>query len=147
MTDSQKERTTDDVLQDLHEFLQGDPLDVDSLTDEEVNAELAKRGIDSDKGFSVISDMIDDAVAASELAAARQQRETKLAAQKQPPKSNSSLRDKLRQFLTFQDSGFASAFASKLETCEDEDLDSLIADLQELGIDDFLKNNDAKTDH
>lgn len=143
MPDSPKDRTADDILRDLNQFLEGETQDVDSLSDEEVNKALAKKGIDTEQGFEAVSEMIADALAESELAQARKERETKLAAQNQRPKLTLPSIEKAKEFLGLQHPAVAAGYFSKLESCKEEDLESFMEDLYDLGIREFLEEDDA----
>lgn len=146
MPDSQKDRTADDILRDLNQFIQGEPQDVDSLSDEKVSQALAKKGINTERGFKVVSEMLADALAESELVQANQLRKAKLAAQNQRAQLTIPSMEQIKEFLGLQPQAVAAGYFSKLESCEEEDLESFVEDLYDLGIRDFLENDDAPSD-
>lgn len=145
MPDSSKDRTADDILRDLNQFIQGEPRDVDSLSDEEVSQALAKEGINTEEGFKAVSEMLADALAESELVQASQLRKAKLAAQNQRPQLTIPSIKQIKEFLGLQPQTVAAGYFSKLESCEEEDLESFMEDLYDLGIREFLEEDNASS--
>lgn len=145
MPDSSKDRTADDILRDLNQFIQGEPRDVDSLSDEEVSQALAKEGINTEEGFKAVSEMLADALAESELVQASQLRKAKLAAQNQRPQLTIPSIKQIKEFLGLQPQTVAAGYFNKLESCEEEDLESFMEDLYDLGIREFLEEDNASS--
>ena len=132
MNDQTRPRTAADVLRDLHSFIADAPLNIDSLSDEQIRSELKKRRIDSAPSFRAIHDLLDDHIASEELALARRNRMKKLEERSSPPSLVEGVRDKIQSLIKNLNPQLAGVYWSKYQTAEEEDLQSLYEDLEAL---------------
>jgi len=82
MPDQPPSRNSAHVLRDLHSYIAEPALNIDALSEQQIEAELKRRSISPQASFRAIHELLDDHLAASELAAARQNRLTRLEAVK-----------------------------------------------------------------
>ena len=132
MNDQTRPRTAADVLRDLHSFIADPPLNIDSLSDDQVRSELKTRHIDSTPSFRAIHDLLDDHIAGEELALARKNRMKKLEARRSSPSLVEGVRDKIQNLIKNLNPQLAGVYWSKYQTAEEEDLQSLYEDLEAL---------------
>lgn len=132
MNDQTRPRTAADVLRDLHSFIADTPLDIDSLSDDQIRSELKRRRIDSTPSFRAIHDLLDDHIASEELALARKSRMKKLEARRSSLSLVEGVRDKIQSLIKNLNPQLAGVYWSKYQTSEEEDLQSLYEDLEAL---------------
>lgn len=132
MSDQPPSRNAADVLRDLHSYIAEPPINIDALSEQEIRAELKRRKIAPESSFRAIHELLDDHIAAAELAVAKQNRINRLATVKPTVSVLSGVREKIHKLIQSLNPQTASAYWSKFESAADEDLQSLYDDLQEL---------------
>lgn len=132
MSNQYRSRNAADVLRDLHTYVAAPLLDVDALSDQQVRAELSRRGISPGPSFRAIHDLLEEKAAQAELAAAKQRRLGRLASIKPSRPSFGSIRGEVKALIQRLTPQTASVYWSKFESAEEEDLQSLYDDLQDL---------------
>ena len=134
----EKERTAKDILRDLQEFIAGDELDVASMPIERVQEELTSHGLSAtSEGFHEVQGLLKKAVAEERIAKA-QLRTSNFAQRVEQYRRGlgetvSRTRTELiRQIEALAGTGQqekALVYLSKLEHAPDEDLSTLVEDL------------------
>lgn len=132
MPDQPPSRNAADVLRDLHNYLAEPPLNTDALSEQEVQAELKRRKIAPGASFRAIHELLEDHIAAAELAAAKQTRINRLATVRPTVSVLSGVREKIHKLIQSLSPQVAAAYWSKFESAGEEDLQSLYDDLMEL---------------
>lgn len=125
-------RNSADILRDLHSYIAEPSLNIDSLSEQQIEAELKRRAISPEASFRAIHELLDDHLAAAELAAARQKRILRLEAVKPSVSVLHGVREKIHKLIQSLDPQVAAAFWSKFESADDADIQSLYDDLIEL---------------
>lgn len=141
MPDQPSPRNSAHVLRDLHSYIAEPALNIDALSEQEIEAELKRRFISPQASFQAIQGLLDDHLAVLELAAARQNRITRLEAVKPTGSILAGVREKIHNLIQSLNPQVAGAYWSKFESASDEELQSLYDDLIELG--GHLDNTDA----
>lgn len=147
MPDEKQQPSASDMLRALHELIQEPEEDVASKPIKEVQAELARRGIDASPLIASAKQQIAKARADAELASAHAQRARSL-------ERLADLQAKIGRFpaavreralavlvgLSAEQPKVAAAYFSKFEEASDADLQSLLDDLSMLDEPDDGKN-------
>lgn len=126
-------RNSADVLRDLHSYIAEPSLNIDALSEQQIEAELKRRAISPEASFRAIHELLDDHLAAAELAAARQKRILRLEAVKPAVSALHGVREKIHKLIKTLSPQVAGAYWSKFESADDDELQSLYDDLVELG--------------
>jgi formate dehydrogenase maturation protein FdhE len=136
MSDETKQPNASDILRCLHESVQLPEQDVSAMPLKDIQAELARRGLDTAPLLSQIKQRLAKARAELEISAARTQREQTLQKMR-------TLQAKLGEFsvqvreramavlnqLSASNPTAAAAYFSKFENASEADLQSLLDDL------------------
>jgi hypothetical protein len=133
MPDQPPSRNSAHVLRDLHSYIAEPALNIDALSEQQIEAELKRRSISPQASFRAIHELLDDHLAASELAAARQNRLTRLEAVKPTGSILAGVREKIHNLIQSLSPQVAGVYWSKFESASDEELQTLYDDLMELG--------------
>lgn len=123
-----------DILRLLHDFFLDEEVDVTLLPLENINAELAKEGIDTKSLISDTITKITKVKTQKRLATARAKRSKlqELAAIKDKTGSFSNVKQKLLEIISDinkSEPKLASMYFRKLEEVDEEDLQSILEDL------------------
>jgi hypothetical protein len=133
MPDQPSPRNSAHVLRDLHSYIAEPALNIDALSEHQIEVELKRRSISPKASFQAIHELLDDHIAASELAVARQNRLARLEAVKPSGSILAGVREKIHNLIQSLNPQVAGAYWSKFESASDEELQSLYDDLMELG--------------
>lgn len=148
MSDEKKQPNASDILRSLHESVQEPEQDVAAMPLKEVQAELARRGLDTAPLLAQIRERLAKARADAELGAARVERDQSLLKLRELRAKLSDFPAQIRERamsvlaqLSASSPNVAAAYFSKFENASHADLQSLLDDLSLLDEPNHGKNS------